>query len=73
MVLGFGFDAAALAGFEVIANALLEIGIAFVVAELFGKIVVELGKNALLDGLDFDIVGDGFAGQLGLSVVRRDR
>ena len=71
MVLGFGFDAAALAGFEVIANALLEIGIALVVAELFGEIVVELGKNALLDGLDFDIVGDGFAGQLGLSVVRR--
>ena len=70
MVLGFGLDAATLAGLEIIANALLEIGVALVVAEFFGEVVVQLGKNALLDGLDFDIVSDGFAGELVLGVVR---
>ena len=73
VVLGFGLDAAALAGFKVIANALLEIGVALVVAEFLGEVVVELGKNALLDGLDFDIVGDGFAGELGSRSSRLDR
>ena len=49
----------------VIAHAVLEIGIALVVAEFLCEVVAQLGKNALLDGLDFDIVGDGFAGEFG--------
>ena len=44
---------------------------ALVVAQLLGKVVVQLGQRALLDGLDFDFVGHGLAGQLGLGVIGR--
>ncbi len=51
------------------ADSRFKIGIALVGAELLGKIVVELGQGALLDGLHFHFVGDGLAGQLGLGVI----
>ena len=68
-VFGFSLHVAALAVGEVLANAGLELGIAFVMAELLGEVVVQLGQRALLDGLDFDVVGDCFAGELGLGIV----
>ena len=49
----------------------LEIGIGLVVAEFLGEVVVQLGENALFDGLDFNVVGHGFAGELGFGVVGR--
>ena len=42
------------------------------VSELFGEFVVEFGKDLALDGLDFDLVGDGFTGEPLFVEVLRD-
>ena len=60
---------ALLGGQQVLADAGFEGGEVFVVAEFVGEFVVQLGQVALLDGLDFEVVGDGLAGELGFGVV----
>ena len=55
------------------ADALAELGFklrpALVGAELLGELVVALGEILMLDGLDRDVVADGFAGEAGVAEV----
>ena len=68
-VLGFAFNAAALAVGHVLANAVFQLGQSLVVAHFLGEVVVQLGHGALLDRLHRHVVGDRLAGQLGLGVI----
>src|ERR1700722_3474991 len=63
------FKLAFLVACKMILQLLLEVFDAFVFAELFGEFVGQLRLNLLLDGLDFDIVGDGFAGETALAEI----
>ena len=71
LVLGFGFDVALLAIGEILADAVLESRVVFVVAQLLGEVVIQLGQDALLDCLHLHFVGNGLAGKLLFGIVGR--
>ena len=50
-ILGFALHAAPLAKGKVLADAGFEVGIGLVIADLLGKVVIQLGQGALLDSL----------------------
>ena len=70
-VLGRGLGLALLVGGEVLAELDFELVHGLVLAELPGKFIVHFGRVLVLDALDFDVIGDGLAGEAGFPEIGR--